>query len=284
MSQAVGMTGGASFTPTSNLRNETMSKEANDFAVHLKKCEKAILEMKVSAEHILTTTRNVMSAPLPTVFEDTAAAAGSDVKPRQSIGGPGFQTDVVARLSQQSSAQLESQVLVPIKRWTEVHSALNGRLVEVDNLRLEVDSRRHTVISLAAQVDKLRASLSKAGASTKLENQLDETIKTLQHKEGKLALTTHQYQDKEQALYTDLSTLIKDAEWLRHYMAVALRLQGESLIGASVALGESKPVNPSARSVAMSDLSLGSGASANAAAGVRTSVQSGSSAPNPFSN
>jgi len=185
--QAAGL-GGRNFQPTSNLRCQTVLKEATDFAQHLKKCERAIADMKSAGENILNVTKVAMSAPLPHLFEQTAAGSGGEVRPVLSIGGPSFEPDTVARLAQSSSAQLESQVLVPIKRWLDVFSALNVRMKEVEALRLEVDSRRHTVIDLAASVDKLRARLSKAsGADGKLEASLDETIKKLQHKEGKLA-------------------------------------------------------------------------------------------------
>ena len=195
-----------------------------------------------------------MSAPLPCVYEDTAAGSGGGVQPVISIGGPSFQVETVARLSQTCSAQLESQVLVPIKRWLEVFGALHHRLKEVESLRLEVDSRRHTVINLAAEVDHLRAKLSKVnGSDGKLEGNLDDAIKKLQHKEGKLSLTVQNFQEKEKSLAEDLSTLIKDAAWLRHYMALALRFQGEALLGASSALGEvSEEAEPAVNMAALS--------------------------------
>jgi hypothetical protein len=254
--QATGLQG-RNFQATSNIRNETMMKEASEFAAHLRRCEKAITDMKNAADSVLSTSKSTMSAPLPHVFEDTAAGSGGDVRQSLSIGGTAFQGDVVARISQTSSAQIESQVLVPMKRWLEVYSALQVRLKEVEALRLEVDSRRHTVIDLAASVDKQRAKLSKMnGSDYRVEAALDETIKKLQHKEGKLAVAVQSFNEKEQALYTDLSTLIKDATWLRHYVASALRLQGEALLNASKALGDSRALE-SAATMDMASLSLG---------------------------
>ena len=189
MRQATGF-GEKNFQRTSNQRNETMMKEASDFASHLKKCDKAIADLKAACEHMLSTTKIAMGAPLPRLFEDTAASAGSEVKSVESIGGHSFQAETVGRLSQTASAQIESQVLVPIKRWLDVYNALHARMKEVEALRLEVDSRRHTVIDLAASVDKQRAKLGKSGGhDVKIESQLDDTIKKLQHKEGKLTCT-----------------------------------------------------------------------------------------------
>ena len=71
MRQATGI-GERNFQRTSNQRNETMMKEASDFASHLKKCDRAIADMKSSCETVLSTTKIAMNAPLPRLFEDTA--------------------------------------------------------------------------------------------------------------------------------------------------------------------------------------------------------------------
>lgn len=69
------------------------------------------------------------------------------------------------------------------------------------------------------------------------------------------AVAVQSYQEKEQNLYVDLSTLIKDAAWLKHYIASALKVQGDALLGAASALGEN--TRPDA-SIGMSDMSLAS--------------------------
>ncbi len=59
----------------------------------------------------------------------------------------------------------------------------------LEQVRLEVDSRRHTVTGLGHQIEKQRAKVTPGGASTaqKAENQMDQTIRKMQHKENKLA-------------------------------------------------------------------------------------------------
>lgn len=58
-------------------------------------------------------------------------------------------------------------------------------------------------------------------------------------------------------MYVDLSTLIKDAAWLKHYIGSALKVQGDALLGASHALGENTQ-QPDASLGGMSGMSLGS--------------------------
>lgn len=72
---------------------------------------------------------------------------------------------------------------------------------------------------------------------------------------GAAAVTVQSFQEKEQALYADLSTLVKDAAWLRHYMSSALRVQGDALVGAATALGDTTRPDVT---LSMSSLSLGS--------------------------
>ena len=66
---------------------------------------------------------------------------------------------------------------------------LQGRMKRLEEVRLEVDSRRHTVTALGHQIEKQRAKLSPAAGGTqqKVENQIDQTIRKMQHKENKLA-------------------------------------------------------------------------------------------------
>ena len=73
----------------------------------------------------------------------------------------------------------------------DTFKSVDASVKPVEDLRLEVDSRRHTVADLSAQVDKLRSKLN-SGADPKVEAKMEDTIKTLQHKEAKLTLTMGQ--------------------------------------------------------------------------------------------
>ena len=59
------------------------------------------------------------------------------------------------------------------------------RMKKLEEIRLEVDSRRRTVADLGAKVEKQRARLPQTRA--KGEDEMQNTIKTMQHKENKLA-------------------------------------------------------------------------------------------------
>lgn len=44
-------------------------------------------------------------------------------------------------------------------------------------------------------------------------------------------------------MFEALSALIKDAQWLRHFMAVGLKIAGEALVAACAAFGDTDPGN-----------------------------------------
>ena len=61
------------------------------------------------------------------------------------------------------------------------------RMKKLEQVRLEVDSRRHTVSQLAQKIEKQRAKLTAAGDRQKSEETIETTIRRMQHKENKLA-------------------------------------------------------------------------------------------------
>lgn len=56
---------------------------------------------------------------------------------------------------------------------------------KLEQIRLEVDSRRRTVLDLSMKVEKMRDNLPKTRA--KGEDEMQATMKQQQHKENKLA-------------------------------------------------------------------------------------------------
>lgn len=79
---------------------------------------------------ILMSTKAVLSAPLPRVYEETqggkvvplnasAAGQGSVVLP---IGGTDFNAEELAKISKETSKKLESEVLAPMERWMNAYA------------------------------------------------------------------------------------------------------------------------------------------------------------------
>ena len=67
-----------------------------------------------------------------------------------------------------------------------------GRMKRLEQVRLEVDSRRHTVNALNRAIAQKQKKAPQAGApptrgSQSIETQIELTIRRMQHKENKLA-------------------------------------------------------------------------------------------------
>ncbi|KAL4457824.1 hypothetical protein ABPG75_012689 [Micractinium tetrahymenae] len=224
---------------TSNARNRAMMKTATDFAAQVKKCEKAIRAAHSANAELLSTTKATMALPLPQTYEDSnAGAGGAAAVALHQVGGPHFKAESISRMGNESGHKLETEVLAPLTRWQDVHLQLAARFKELENTRLELDSRRRTVTEMSNKVSQMRAKLGASGGGVKTEAKLDSTIRTLSHKEAKLKVTTQNFDQQEALLARDLAALISDGQYLKHYVAAALRLQGGALLGAADAFGE----------------------------------------------
>jgi hypothetical protein len=217
-------------------------REVQAFLPRLRAVKKAIEGLGRAVESTLATTRSVLESPLPATYVESSAGAHGAAPPLKApVGGAGFRGDKLARASAAAAAQLEQQVLSPISRWEEAFAALKRRTTgDLEGRRLEVDSRRRTVVRLTAEAAALRkkAAARPGGADSKLEAALAAAAARLAHKEGKLARAAAARAEQEQAVFDDWVALARDAEWLRHYAATALKLTGEALLGAAAEVGD----------------------------------------------
>ena len=224
-----------------------MLKEAEEFGVHVKKCQAAIQTLKSASDNMFVTTKQVMCVALPHIYEETAAVAGGDIKPLEPVGGSNFAGDTISRANLTSNQRIESEVLVPIKRWLDALGSLKSRGKELDRLRLELDAVRRKKQELASGIDKQRTKLSRT-PSTKSETLLNEKVKKLQEIEAKETIAASNFQEHETALGRDLSSLIKDAGWLKHYVACSFTVESEAMAMAAAGFGNTNPSTPSMNS------------------------------------
>lgn len=83
-------------------------------------------------------TKAVLSAPLPRVYEETqggkvvplnasSAGQGAVVLP---IGGTDFNAEELAKISKETSKKLESEVLAPMERWMNAYALVQVRALQ----------------------------------------------------------------------------------------------------------------------------------------------------------
>lgn len=218
-------------------------KEAGAFALNLRRCERDIRGVKEATEGLLNTTRMVMSAPLPRIYEDSGngrvvAQLPSDRECDNLIGGD-FSIEDLQRVSRDTSRQLDAEVLAPMGRWNAAFQSVEVRMKRLEAIRLEVDSRRRTEADLSMKVEKQRDNLPRTGA--KGNDQMQDTMRELQHKQNKLAAAQQSFVEHEALVHTQLSQLIKDGVWLKSYIAAVMRVEQTAFMSAFQAMGPTRP-------------------------------------------
>lgn len=240
------------FASSSNARNELMLRDAGEFAGHIKRCEKDIRILKNATEGLINTTKAVMSSPLPKVYEDSGNGTAQPIATTQGLSGAiggDFKVDELQRVSKETAKKLEAEVLAPMQRWTTAYNTVQARMNKLEGVRLEVDSRRRTVAELGQKIDKQRARLPQT--KVKGEFDIEQTIKKVQHKENKLAAARQSFKEQEALVYQQLAQLIRDAVWLKSYIAAVMRLEQEAFQSAYASLGPSKATLPLQQGVPM---------------------------------
>ena len=111
-----------------------------------------------------------------------AAPAGGSAG--ATIGGD-FSPDDLDAVAKDATKKLEAEVLAPMQRWLTAFATVAARMKRLEGVRLEVDSRRRTVVGLGSAVDAQRLRLPHT--RSKGEWQMEQTIKKMQHKEHTLA-------------------------------------------------------------------------------------------------
>jgi hypothetical protein len=78
---------------------------------------------------MLGTTKAVLSAPLPRVYEETGGGKVVPVSASQAggqaplpIGGADFNAEELAKIGKDVCKKLESEVLAPMERWMNAYS------------------------------------------------------------------------------------------------------------------------------------------------------------------
>lgn len=248
--QTTGFTG--KIDPTPNDDYTKMLKSCGDFSQELKKTYTKLSAMKAATGEFAVSAKKLLQTPLPMKFEATATQAGGAVQSLATVGGGTFDGESMGGHNITVGQKLESDVLTPMKKWLDTYESVKASLKPVEDLRLELDSRRHTVADLASQVDKHRAKLNK-GPDAKVEAKMEETIKTLQHKEAKLTLTLEKFQDASSLLKSNLEKLIATAANTKYYLMVAFREQAAAYTAACEAIGD---VPPPSDAISLSKLEI----------------------------
>eukprot|EP01025_Chloroclados_australasicus_P041493 TRINITY_DN4395_c0_g1_i2.p2 TRINITY_DN4395_c0_g1~~TRINITY_DN4395_c0_g1_i2.p2 ORF type:complete len:347 (-),score=45.53 TRINITY_DN4395_c0_g1_i2:505-1473(-) len=215
---------GQQFMPSSNARNEAMLMEAAQFAKWLTTVEKDIQTMQKSIHKYIDNTEQFMLSYLPRVYEETPSGQVVPTEAEPQLVGQGVKTDQLALVPDDIKSKLSSDVLQPLRNWLAGFHNIKRRMNKVEDLRLEVDSRRRTAATMGRQLTRTRTRQQSAPQppSAVSEQKLQRQDDRVKHKTAKANSAYAQYKELEADTFNQLSDLIKDTVYLKQYMAEAM--------------------------------------------------------------
>lgn len=237
--QTLGPVTDKEFQATPNLRNEAMLKDAAAFSTQIKTMEKDLLAVQKTMSVQFLNLRDMLSTALPRVWDYNPYDATVVEARGEAIAiGRGVNIDRLDEAQGSLKAKLEEEVYVPMREWMKDYHKIQSKMRELEQLRLELDSRRRTVGDLDHKLSVLRAKapvqqamynnhpghrgLGDDGYDPKLLRMIDELGGKKSHKEDKLRDIQNAFQQLEETCFNSLETLILDAASLRHYAGSAL--------------------------------------------------------------
>eukprot|EP00210_Caulerpa_lentillifera_P001641 g1577.t2 len=216
----------SSFLATSNLRCERMFEEASQFAVYLRRMEANLRKLQDDSEEMMSETRNIMLSSLPCIFDFTPTGQAVPENPDPQRIGQNVKLDKFTSATQIIKQKLDEEVMDPLSNWLEAFEKAEERLKTLEDIRLELDSRRRTVDYLQERAERQKSLLDSGAARSPSAHEL--CMKQLQHKEEKKNSTLTNFKDEESHVYQILCDLNKDTACLRDYTALAYNIITEA--------------------------------------------------------
>jgi len=154
--QKLGIKGSeADWKPTSNARNLAMIEEVRRFAQQLKLMHASFTELERNISGSMSTIQGVLSSPLPRVHTVTDGGV-IPVEGQISLVGHGVSLDVISSAGPELKLRLQQEVLYPLEQWLAAYRSIKARNVKLEEMRLELDSKRRLTAALAKDVEKYR--------------------------------------------------------------------------------------------------------------------------------
>lgn len=231
--QALGMSSGnKDWRPTSNARNEIMVKEARKFSLQLKALHKDLTGLDKAVDTGLETMRGVLTAQLPRAYDETTTGLVPSDK-EERIVGVNVNIDGISSANAELKQRLQEEVLHPLEQWLSAYRSIKERNKRVEQLRLDLDTKRRETMALHEKYQKLKAKEHKDAESTGFRAQTEE---------DKMHRHAQRYAEAEAEVFNALLTLIRDTAVLREYAAAALAIIQRCFTLAYTSFDLSSPV------------------------------------------
>eukprot|EP01023_Acetabularia_acetabulum_P069152 TRINITY_DN9950_c0_g1_i1.p2 TRINITY_DN9950_c0_g1~~TRINITY_DN9950_c0_g1_i1.p2 ORF type:complete len:343 (-),score=55.89 TRINITY_DN9950_c0_g1_i1:1116-2144(-) len=238
---------GSGFQRTSNARNEVMFQEATQFSQWLTVVQKDILTTQKAVNRFMKGTSDLMQSTLPCTFEESTPGVLTTLELERKTVGDGINLQKLQNAPIEAKNKMDSNVLQPLNNWMAGYKQIKIRMNEVEKLRLEVDSRRRTVVGMSQHLNRSKTKhFKKEGSSpsdSAMEDKLQRMESRVEHKSVKAETALSQYNELEIDTFNQLCDLIKDTVFLKSYMAEAMLIYADCFSAAYAAFSGRTPLS-----------------------------------------
>lgn len=234
--QKTGGIANRNFKATSNLRNELMFKEASNFARSILLLEKDLKSMTKCIESHFRNLRGILISPVPRIY-DTQNDVTAPLEDEVRMLGANMDVEAIPKAADDAKKRVHQEVMEPLLEWLSAYRVISDRMQSLEQLRLELDSRRRTVTNLQVKLEKLRTEQTGRDRA-KLQLEVKETEDIMARKEDKMTRTWAQFSELERTVYNSLYTLVRDTAVLRDYTHAALTIIQECFQTAAQAYNQ----------------------------------------------
>lgn len=207
-----------------------MLREADLFARCLRNVDSQLTRVENDVRGLGASMKDLLESPLPRPYIISETGEVMCETSEADIVGAGVQVERITTASQVLALRLNEEVHAPLREWLSAFDRAKHLLHEVEKLRVELDSRKRTVVTLEAKANTIRSKLDKGDGNQ--QRSFEDTEKKLRHKEEKCANCKEEFEQLEQECSSALRALLKDSSNLRDFLAQAYKVLHETSIEA----------------------------------------------------
>lgn len=248
------------FIPTVNERNKKMLDEATRVAQYVKAVEQHLTKVSKEVKGLSSKVNDLMRSEVPKQYTMDATGSAVPVEQESRAMGSGVNIEQITTAAQMLDLRMKEDVHNPLSEWLSAYERAKGLMRRVESLRLELDSRRRTVMSLSQKAKLKKYQLDKAtppppqsfdvpepsprqeSIMLQKDKALQETRSKLDHKNNKKDATDAEFKESEAECMQAMCALLNDASHLSDFIGQSYKILYETSLEAYQGFGPAEPM------------------------------------------
>lgn len=248
----------AGFRPTTNARNEKMLEEAARFARYVRTVDQHLSRVSRDAVGFGSQVKTLLMSELPRHYTKGGNGETLPASPQTERVGTGVDVERVARAGQVLELRMKEEVQGPLSEWLSAFERAKTLMKKLEATRLELDSRRRTVLSLSARMKFQQFKLENTQSMIKQQEAMqpkhealesrqkanvERTESILSRKTQKRDALEAEFHETEEECTQVMHALLKDATNMRDFVAQSFRILHETFFEAYQGFAGTDPEN-----------------------------------------